>query len=206
MDFNLVSKNNLGVVVALLLVVILSQAQFFNFLLDTALGRAILILFILFISYTNQILGVISVLFVIIMFNNSDIGYMEGFTSPTTATPTTATVTPSTSTTTPSTTTSTTTPTTTTPTPTTPTTTTPTTTPSTTTPTQFSIDANNIRAKIKNKITSKETGQEGFDILGSERNIQLGKRSNTIPSNKSTNGDSVMPFDSSFSNLFSAYK
>jgi hypothetical protein len=81
MDFNLVSKNNLGVVTALLLVIILSQGRFFNFLLDTALGRAILILFILFISYTNKILGVVSVLFIIIMFNNSSFGYMEGATT-----------------------------------------------------------------------------------------------------------------------------
>jgi hypothetical protein len=81
MDFNLVSKNNLGVVTALLLVIILSQGRFFNFLLDTALGRAILILFILFISYTNKILGIVSVLFIIIMFNNSNIGYMEGATT-----------------------------------------------------------------------------------------------------------------------------
>ena len=81
MDFNLVSKNNLGVVTALLLVIILSQGRFFNFLLDTALGRAILILFILFISYTNKILGVVTVLFIIIMFNNSNIGYMEGATT-----------------------------------------------------------------------------------------------------------------------------
>jgi len=81
MDFNLVSKNNLGAVSALLLVIILSQGRFFNFLLDTALGRAILILFILFISYTNKILGVVSVLFIIIMFNNSNIGYMEGVTT-----------------------------------------------------------------------------------------------------------------------------
>jgi hypothetical protein len=49
--------------------------------LDTALGRAILILFILFISYTNKILGVVSVLFIIIMFNNSNFGYMEGATT-----------------------------------------------------------------------------------------------------------------------------
>ena len=81
MDLKLVSKNNLGVVTALILVILLSQGKFFNFLLDTALGRAILILFILFISYTNKILGVVSVLFIIIMFNNSDIGYMEGFTT-----------------------------------------------------------------------------------------------------------------------------
>jgi hypothetical protein len=81
MDLKLVSKNNLGVVTALILVILLSQGKFFNFLVDTALGRAILIMFILFISYTNKILGVVSVLFIIIMFNNSDIGYMEGFTT-----------------------------------------------------------------------------------------------------------------------------
>ena len=64
----LVSKNNIGGATALLLVILLSQSKFFNFLLDTALGRAILILFILVISYTNKILGVVSVLFIIIYF------------------------------------------------------------------------------------------------------------------------------------------
>ena len=100
MDFNIVSKNNIGAVVALLLVVILSQARFFNFLLDNALGRIILIGLILFISYTNQILGVVSVLFIIIFFNNSDIGYMEGFTSIPSATmkPNAATMKPNTAT------------------------------------------------------------------------------------------------------------
>lgn len=86
MDFNLVSKNNLGAVATLFLVILLSHARFFNFLIDTALGRAILILFILGISYTNKILGVVAVLFIIIAFNNSDIGYLEGFTSPNTNT------------------------------------------------------------------------------------------------------------------------
>ncbi len=81
MEFNIVSKNNLGAVTALLLVIILSQGRFFNFLLDTALGRAVLILFILFISYANKILGIVCVLFIIIMFNNSDIGYIEGNTT-----------------------------------------------------------------------------------------------------------------------------
>jgi hypothetical protein len=82
MDFKLVSKNNLGGVATLLLVILLSHARFFDFLIDTALGRAILILFILGISYTNKILGVVAVLFIIIAFNNSDIGYLEGFTAP----------------------------------------------------------------------------------------------------------------------------
>jgi hypothetical protein len=79
MDFKLVSKNNLGAVAALFLVILLSHARFFDFLIDTALGRAILILFILGISCVNKILGVVAVLVIIIAFNNSDIGYLEGF-------------------------------------------------------------------------------------------------------------------------------
>ena len=81
MDIKLFSKNNVGAVATLFLVILLSQSRFFNFLIDTALGRVILILFILGISYTNKILGVVAVLFIIIFFNNSDIGYLEGFTS-----------------------------------------------------------------------------------------------------------------------------
>ena len=84
MDFKLVSKNNMGVVATLILVILLSQSRFFNFLIDTALGRAFLILFILVISYVNKMLGVVAVLFIVIMFNNSNIGYMEGFTGTTT--------------------------------------------------------------------------------------------------------------------------
>lgn len=80
MDFKLVSKNNMGAVSTLILVILLSQARFFDFLMDTALGRAVLILFILGISYTNKILGVVAVLFIIIIFNQSNLGYMEGFT------------------------------------------------------------------------------------------------------------------------------
>jgi hypothetical protein len=81
MDFKLISINNVGSIATLFLVIMLSQSRFFDFLVDTALGRAILILFILGISYTNKILGVVAVLFIIILFNNSDIGYLEGFTN-----------------------------------------------------------------------------------------------------------------------------
>ena len=80
MNFKLVSKNNMGVVATLILVILLSQSRFFNFLIDTTLGRTVLILFILVISYVNKILGVVAVLFIIIMFNQSSIGYLEGFT------------------------------------------------------------------------------------------------------------------------------
>jgi len=81
MEFKLVGKNSVGAVATLFLVILLSQSRFFDFLIDTALGRAILVLFILGISYTNKILGIVAVLFIIIAFNNSNIGYLEGFTS-----------------------------------------------------------------------------------------------------------------------------
>lgn len=80
MDFNFVSKNNIGAIATLFLIIILSQSRFFDFLIDTALGRAVLIMFILGISCVNKILGVVAVLFIIIMFNHSSLGYLEGFT------------------------------------------------------------------------------------------------------------------------------
>lgn len=80
MDFKFVSKNNIGAVATLVLIIVLSQSRFFDFLIDTALGRAVLIMFILGISCVNKILGVVAVLFIIIMFNQSSLGYLEGFT------------------------------------------------------------------------------------------------------------------------------
>jgi hypothetical protein len=200
MDFNLVSKNNLGGVVALLLVVVLSQSQFFNFLFDTALGRAILILFILFISYTNKILGVVSVLFIIIMFNNSNNSYIEGNTPRQCKHPSSGDMVdtsnydvdssgncmvkwpkP---------------------------------------PTCIDASGKNVdssdyddvdladkcirKPEKPEKPENPASSGEGFDILGAERTIQSGKQSNSIPPCKS-NVDSVMPFDSSFSNLFSVF-
>ena len=79
MDFKLVDKKNMGVVALLLLVIILSQSRFFNFLIDTALGRAFLIAFIIFISCCHKIMGIVGVLLIIIMFNKSGIGILEGF-------------------------------------------------------------------------------------------------------------------------------
>ena len=56
MDFKIISKNNMGVVITLILVILLSQSRFFNFLSDTYLGRLILIAFVVFIAYSNQML------------------------------------------------------------------------------------------------------------------------------------------------------
>jgi hypothetical protein len=202
MDFKLVSKNNLGVVTALLLVILLSQGRVFNFLLDSALGRAILILFILVISYTNKILGVVSVLFIIIMFNNSDIGYLEGFTdsSSTNSTTTTSSKMPTNSN---KDTTSTSTDTT------------------TTTPTLTDEQKQQLMATLQEKAKEKDTssvtssssavsgGAEGFNTFETERNIQKGKQSNSIPvssyANQSDNVEAFGTFGGKFSDSFASF-
>lgn len=203
MDFKLVSKNNLGVVTALLLVILLSQGRVFNFLLDTALGRAILILFILVISYTNKILGVVSVLFIIIMFNNSDIGYLEGFTdsSSTNSTTTTSSKMPTSSNK--------------------DTTSTSTDTTTTTTPTLTDEQKQQLMATLQEKAKEKDTstvttsssavsgGAEGFNTFETERNIQKGKQSNSIPvssyANQSDNVEAFGTFGGKFSDSFASF-
>ena len=204
MDFKLVSKNNIGVVVALLLVILLSQGQFFNFLLDTALGRSVLVFLVLFLAYVNKILGVVAVLFIIILFNQSDIGYLEGFT----ATPSTSsTATPSTTTTTPA-------------------------APAAPNANQQAriAERQQIRQNVKANLASKAAasaapastttttttpstnsslttaGAEGFDIIGTENNIKRGKQSNKIPvTSHMRESMSVSAFDGSFSDNYSAF-
>ena len=192
MDFKLVSKNNMGVVATLILIVLLSQSKFFNFLIDNALGRAFLIFFIIVISFVHKILGVVIVLFIIILFNQNNTGYFEGFTdaSGNTVTPNAnqearieerkqvrqnvkanlaskaaaASASTTTSTTAPATTTTSTTPTTTT------------------------------------------GGAEGFDLIGTENNIKRGKQSNKIPvSSHMRESMNVSAFDGSFTDNYSAF-
>lgn len=83
----LVSKNNMGIVITLILVILLSQSRFFDFLTETALGRMFILMLIILISYTNKFLGLLAVLFIIIAFNQYSLGdnvvqsynYYEGF-------------------------------------------------------------------------------------------------------------------------------
>jgi hypothetical protein len=79
MDFKVVSKNNIGVVITLILVILLSQSRLFDFLINTYLGRMILLVFVIFIAYTNKILGLVAVLFVIIAFNNNQINMVYSY-------------------------------------------------------------------------------------------------------------------------------
>ena len=79
MDIKLVSKNNMGIVITLILVILLSQSRFFDFLTDTPSGRIILLALIVLIAYTNKILGLLAVLFVIIAFNQNDISVVQSY-------------------------------------------------------------------------------------------------------------------------------
>jgi hypothetical protein len=80
-------KKYVGTIAVFILVILLSQARFFNVLFDTYLGRLLLVAFILLIAYTNKMLGLVSVLLVIVAFNyNRDnmvyaYNQYEGFTS-----------------------------------------------------------------------------------------------------------------------------
>ena len=202
MNFNLVSKNNIGVVVALLLVILLSVSKVFNFLLNTTLGRSVLVLFVLILAYVNKILGVVSVLFIVILFNQSDFGYLEGFTdaSGNSTTPSAneqanmaareaerkkirqnvkANMAAKTAT---------------------PATTAPATTaPATTTPAIATDATPAISMPLKG-------GAEGFDIIGTENYIKRGKQSNKIlVSDHMRESKNVSAFDGSFTDSYSAF-
>lgn len=79
------SKNIMGIVSTLILVILLTQSRFFDFLTETALGRMVLLSFVILISYTNKILGLLAVLLIIIAFNQYNMNvvqsynYYEGF-------------------------------------------------------------------------------------------------------------------------------
>jgi len=186
MDLKLISKNNVGTVVLFLLVIALSQAKAFNFLIDTALGRFFLIICIIGLSYFHKILGVVGVLFVIIMFNINM--YYEGFgnnsksnsSSSTSSTDASDNSTDA----------------------------------SANSTTQ--IDTEQIKAMIKQQIadasnnnTSSDSSSsnsssknskasEGFDVLGMENSIKRGKQSNSIPVNSfMRDSDSISPYEGS---------
>ena len=206
MDYNLVSKNNIGVVGTLILAIFLSQSRSIDFLFRTVLGRLTLIVLILAMSYTNKILGVVGVLFVVIMFSSSNI---EGLDNMETTVITTDTTVPNTDTT------------------------TDTTIPDTTTTTDKATgtDAKGTNTIVKkdkkgnsvsgtpideaqtgvtedtntedittananeNVNTTENAAVEGFDIIGLERNIQKGKDSNKIPVNHNNDMDNILPVD-----------
>lgn len=178
MDLKLVGKNNIGTVVLLLLIIAVSQSKILDFLLHSALGRTFLIIFILYLSYCNKILGVVGVLFIIIMFNSNV--YYEGYTTPNNKAKLKKTVgvaaaaaaeaeaearlaaaeAPA-----------------------------------------------QVPAQVAAAEAPAQVAAEGFDILGIENNIKRGKQSNSITlNNLSQNSDSVLPYDTSpFFENFSSF-
>jgi hypothetical protein len=79
MDSKLLSKTNMGGLATIILVILLCQARFFNFMVGTTLGRAVLVFLVLGITCAHHILGVIAVLAIIVIYNQSNVDYMEGF-------------------------------------------------------------------------------------------------------------------------------
>lgn len=208
MNYKLFSKKYMGVAATLLLAILLSQGGFVDFLFETYLGRIALIAFIVFITYTSKTLGILAVLIIVLMFNNSNLGILEGLanndklsskknTSTTTIDGTTIDTTTDTTTT--------------------------DTTTTITTPDKLSIpltqdQINQIKTKLQEKAQSKmsaisektataSASKEGFDLIGTENNILRGKQSNSIPVNDfMKSSENVGPYDATtIGNSFSFF-
>lgn len=76
-----INKKNMAGAIFLLGLLVVTHSRIFDVLINNHLGRLLLILLIMAISYTNKILGVVGVLFIVVAFNNMDYRYnfMEGF-------------------------------------------------------------------------------------------------------------------------------
>lgn len=73
-------KNVICCVSLLLLILLLSQSKMLEMMINTSLGRMILLALIVLLSYMNKIAGIVGVLLVIIMFNSSNLRLrLEGF-------------------------------------------------------------------------------------------------------------------------------
>ena len=159
-----------------------------------------LVFLVLVLAYVNKILGVVAVLFIIILFNQSDLGYLEGFTA-TPSQKTTPNATPNAAPATPN-----------------------------ANQQARIAERQQIRQNVKANLASKAAasaapattttttpspsaisslttaGAEGFDIIGTENNIKRGKQSNKIPvSEHMRESMSVSAFDGSFSDSYSAF-
>ena len=71
------NKSILAGMIVLLVVVFLTQSKTFNRLIDTTMGRVVMLSMVLLASYLHQLLGVIVLFFIILMINKTDI--LEGF-------------------------------------------------------------------------------------------------------------------------------
>lgn len=219
MAINTLSKNSISIIVALLLVIILSESKLFLFFTETYLGRTILILVLLLASHINKILGIVCVFIIIIIFNNkfNFLNY-EGFDTNSDnkpsvtsnsndkiqniknkmaeaeAAPVAGDATPQNQTTTNS-----------------PTMSTPSVVPNDTmVPSKINVVTSSPNTTTGSS-SSANQGIEGFDLQSTENNIKRGKQSNSIPVNPYLNTSvDVAPYEghvnaNSFNEGFSVY-
>ena len=183
-----ISNKNTGAVILLLLILLLSQSRIVDLFVNSALGRVALLVFILAISYLNNTLGVISVLLIILMLNNSGWNILEGAVTMD-ATESTAVA------------------------------------DAVAAPVvaeeseedkkkridDLQTQLADAKAALSNSDPESEpkVTTEGFDILGTERELQQGKKANSIGVDSSCrNCDMVSPMEdnSIFSNIFSVFR
>jgi len=193
MTIKLLTKNSMGIVLTLLLVILLSESRLFNFFTDTYLGRTFLITILLITSYLNKIFGIVCVFIIIIMFNINVLNY-EGFETNTnddsnkkekTTTDDDKDATSQTTTTN--------------------TITSPITTPTPTPEDTKTTDTNDkINVVTTSTTNESKTAIEGFDLQSTENNIKRGKQSNSIPVNQYYKQSiEVAPYEQpNFSNFF----
>ena len=190
-----ISNKNTGAVILLLLILLLSQSRIVDLFVNSALGRVALLVFILAISYLNNTLGVISVLLIILMLNNSGWNILEGAetmdaTESTEADAVAAAVAAADAA--------------------------PVVAEESEEDKKKRIDdlqkqLADAKAALSNSDpeTEPKVTTEGFDILGTERELQQGKKANSIGVDSGCrNCDMVSPVegDSIFSNLFSVFR
>jgi len=173
-----ISNNNIGGAILLVFILLLSQSRILDLFINSALGRIALIVFLLTISYMNKTLGVISVLSFILVASNSGWFVLEGLENKDDKDKEKD---------------------------------------SSSAP---SANLNRSIEDIKNELaaavaanaakepdTEPAVATEGFDLIGTERELQNGKRSNSIGVNKfSQDYDLVSPGEGNlFSNFFSVF-
>lgn len=91
---NFSNKEYIAVAIALVLVVLLSQTTYMRFFFQTILGRAILLASVLYFSYVHKMLGVVAALIIVIVVTTSGFKLMEGVENMDSTTTTTADSTP----------------------------------------------------------------------------------------------------------------
>lgn len=75
------NKKNVCCCMILLLLLVISQLRIIDSLLDTSLGRTLLLVVLLSVSYVNKILGIVGAFLFIVIFTVQKSSLLESFTS-----------------------------------------------------------------------------------------------------------------------------